>query len=137
MCDENDVRSTSLVQGSNSHFHGAIRETFSLLPTISEASDMTSQKSFIASDTAGALNNLPTDNMTEFQPSQHRDQDGSAEEPDGIDVDQELPIFNWMDLENQFTEALQLLDKEEGQILDEFDHLMEVSSTFSCSNIFT
>ncbi|KAI1003439.1 hypothetical protein K3495_g4767 [Podosphaera aphanis] len=42
------------------------------------------------------------------------------------DMDSELPELDWEQFENRFTEALQKLDEEESQILDQFDQLMEM-----------
>ncbi|TQS35511.1 hypothetical protein Golomagni_04068 [Golovinomyces magnicellulatus] len=59
-------------------------------------------------------------------PSNMGTEEITAEESWEEESNLELPDLEWGGLESKFTEALQELDKKEGQILDQFDQLMEM-----------
>lgn len=84
------------------------------LPTIAEVTD-----------TELTLSS-PTSNAGVAETHSGYEKESNMEDFTEEDITLELPEFDWNDFENRFNEGLQLLDKEESQILDQFDQLMEM-----------
>lgn len=89
------------------------------LPTIAEVTD-----------TELTLSS-PTSNAGVAETHSGYEKESNMEDFTEEDITLELPEFDWNDFENRFNEGLQLLDKEESQILDQFDQLMEVHTYFT------
>ncbi|RKF60049.1 hypothetical protein OnM2_054049 [Erysiphe neolycopersici] len=84
------------------------------LPTISEVVDAESTVS------------SPTSNVEMAESRSEYEKESNVDDFTEEDITLELPDFDWDDFENRYTEGLQLLDKEETQVLDQFDQLMEM-----------
>ncbi|EPQ63266.1 BgtA-20162 [Blumeria graminis f. sp. tritici] len=103
---------------------GAQKETSSRLPPVPEVSETDSQISNVGLQPAQIDSNKFVGGIDGVHtPVPYEDSENESQE---TDMDSDVPGFNWEQLESRFTAAIQQLDTEESQILDQFDHLMEM-----------